>query len=343
MFVFRAGFDTPAAVNRLKLIDRIHPAYKCPDGFGTLTTPVYNPLMGFSYEGFDVIPRADVTIAVIKPGVGFHRWQSGAWQPAANPVYYSVSEIRNQINKWVGAIQFQIKVVEGKIFREIALGCFIPLDILGYLIKFRLPELLSRPIAFHLPSKTTSTGTLTLPEYSQPSDIQIRAIGTNALINFTRNGNTLTTSVNSQPVYLSFTTTPKVSILDINLHQITTLPEILIQPKSETNIRGGIREDWLETSNGDLIESLTYAADQPLEIAAIAPTQIEARSICQQLIHRIQATGYLLSPADDRKYPLQVISGVSLKPTIGALSNSAIASFVVAIPQFSFIDRLLIE
>lgn len=339
MFVFRAGFDTPFDVSGLKLVDRIHPAYKCPENFGTLTTPAYNPLMGFNYEGFDVIPRADAAIALIKPGDGFYRWQSGSWQPTNTPAYYSVAEIRNQINKWTGAIQFQIKVLEGKIFREIALGCFIPLDILGYLLNFRLPEILSRPIAFYLPMKTSSTGTITLPDYSQIANLEVRAIGNNLPTPFTRNGNILSTGLNSQPVYLSFSTIPKVSILDINPHQITTLPEILVQPKSERNIRGGIREDWLETSNGDLVQSLIYAADQPIEIAVIAKTQIEARNICQQLIYRIQSAGYVFSPADDRKYPLQVVSGVSLKPTIGALSNSAIASFEVKIPQMSFANR----
>ena len=339
MFTFRVGFDKPVAVSGLRLIDRIHPAYKCKLGSGTLTTPIYNPLLGLGYEGFDLTPRKNTTAALIKPGVGYYRWQLGSWLPSATPAYYSAEDMRNRIGTWVGAVQFQINVSGGNLFRELALGCNIQLDTLSYLIRFRLPELLTRSLVFHIPSKTTPTGTLTLPNYSQIENIQVRAIASNDLLSFTRNNNILTTPQPSQSVYLSFTAVPKVSILDINPHQISTLPEILVQPKSEKNIRRGIREDWLETSTQHRVESLTYAADQPFEIGVVAENLLDARFICQQLIYRIQSIGHLTSPADDRKYPLQVTSGVTNKPTLGALTNSAIASFDLKIPQYAIVNQ----
>jgi hypothetical protein len=339
MFIFRAGIDRPVMVDGIKLFDRANPAYRCRGEAGTFVTPIYNPVLGAGYEGFDTTPRENTTVAIIKPGVGFHRFQSGAWQPFPTPTYYSPEEMRGMIGSWTGAVQFQIKITRGNLFRELALGCNVPLDILTYLIKFRLPELLSRPIAFHLPARTTATGTLTLPNYSQIANIQIKLISSNVIIPFTRTNDTLATTAPNQLVYLSFTSTPKVSILDFTPHQISAVPEILVQPKSERNVRRSTMADWLETPAQNRITSVTYSADQPFEIGVVAENLLDARSICQQLICRIQSIGHLVSPADDRRYPIQVMTGVTNKPNLGALTNSAIASFDVCIPQYAIVNQ----
>lgn len=345
MFTYRAGIDTPFASDNIHLVKDFYQVKKGVS-FGTFFTPIYAPALSSSFEGFDIIPReSNILVSAIKPGQsGYFRFLNNSWAATPVPVYQSIATVRDGLNRWdYQSIQFRIRLNEGAIFRELALGYNVPIDIFSYLINFRLPAILSQSFSFAVTAKTDGTGKVSLPEgFSNITNPVIKALSpTRSIIPHTISGRVLTTTSLNTAVLLEFDCTPSVQVINTDLlHQISALPEVLIKVKQETNIKQGIREDHLEIlGNREIVESLDYSADQEIEIGVVARTNLESMAIARKLIGNIQSINKISSPADGLEYSLYVSGGIKEKPTINALSNSVMVSFNLKIFNYSVTSK----
>lgn len=341
MFTYTAGIDRPFA-NENITVDKNTYRVKTGSTTGTFTTPIYAPALLASFEGFDIIPRQEnITIAVIKPGTsGYFYLSSNSWLPTATPIYQGIATIRGGLRYWSNeSIQFVVKISGDATFRELALGYNVPVDIFSYLVNFRIPAIFSQPFEYAVTGKTDSTGKLNLPDgFSNIVNPVIRSLGASRdILPHTISGRTLVTTAFSQPVLLSFNCVPSVKVVNTDLvHQITALPEVMLKVKQETNIKKGIREDHLEIPNNkEIVETLDYSADQEIEVAVIAKTDIDAMTIARILIGKIHAISKVSSPADSLEYSLYVTGGIKEKPVINALSNSVMVGFTLKIFNYS--------
>jgi hypothetical protein len=345
MFTFRAGLDFPFTSTN---ITTEKDYYKIKSGIvGTFITPIYAPTLLSSWSGFDIIPRQEnITIATIKPGVSGYFYLDGSnWIPSStSPVYQGIATVRSGLPYWTNeSIQFQVKLSGDAIFRELALGYNVPVDIFSYLVNFRIPAIFSQSFEYAITGKTDSTGKITLPEsFNNITNPLLKSLGTNrVVIPHTIAGRILTTSAISQPVLLSFNFIPHVTVVNTDLpFQISALPEVLLKVKQETNIKKPFREDHLEiASTQEIVETLDYAADQEIEVAVIAKTNIEAMAIARILISKIQSVNKISSPGDGLEYSLYVTGGIKEKPVISELSNSVMVGFSLKIFNYSVTSK----
>ncbi|MGB3203666.1 MAG: hypothetical protein WBB28_01620 [Crinalium sp.] len=324
------------------LSDRSELGLKKDSPEGVVLLPPVNPRLGHKWEGFEVFPvEAGVKITLLKPlteesePAKYHRFVNEKWEPSDNAVYYTCSEIRQFLPKWIGAIQLQLLLLPTPTMplptvRQIKIGCHVLGDMLSYILGFALPGYLRQSIPLQrlvTPSqdgqtvvvppainfeKITNAQVVTLPDRK---NIPVTGINTYAL--------TLATPATGQAAYLIFDYVPAVKqINQQELAQITDVPAIYYQMQPSTDVMATKQRDRILLSESTMREILISSQENILiNIRVIAQTLEDCRAIANKIIADIEMFGTLPVPA----YDTFVFIGVNkrLKESVGGGEGSS--------------------
>lgn len=289
-------------------------------------TTFFNPLWVSRYKGFDAHLRRSqdsIAIAVLRNGT-YLKWDSelGSWTESEAAFFYSVTEIRERISAVRGGIQFEVnKPSTG----EIWIGYFIEGDSTTYFLEFGLPNYLQSfthdivrwcniidggmdiNIPVGLEGERIVKARMVYP--ASPCELIEGVVGGDlSKIYFSK---PLSNGDGRLSMEYKLQITP---VLEKSIHQITTLPSVVIIPQESINHREvSVYSESVTDVEGILKSTATFQCDQRIEISAFAETVGEARMIVNSIMNQVTTKSEVFLPPYDESFYLRVLGEIEIE------------------------------
>lgn len=307
-------------------------------GSGVAITQPFTARLAYGFAGVSPYPiAAGVRVGVGRDGVP-HRWDGGLWQPADEPEFYGLDELRDRLGSWLGTIQFWIDFGPHSLINEIAIAYSLPsYDLASYLREFALPALVrSHPIELVRDVQPHADGAIALPQGFVASRIVSAAFlaPERSLHPVILDGDRLQT----QPIA---PVTPGKLIVqyrvaargtDDDFDQIDDLPQVLFReirrdrPRYPLLHGGDTAQVAAAVARRQVIESI---ADSLFEVQIMAARSDEARSIAAYLRSIIARAPMINCPPYGTSVPLLLDGVVNFTGSTRAIGDLDRASFRV--------------
>lgn len=276
--------------------------------FGIIQYPLCHPRLATSFFGFRAIPEdTQALIAVFgthNSQEGYFKYQNNTWTLSDSPYFHSVSQMREGMNSWVGALNLVVKISQGQILSQIEFGYEVNLEITEYLLRFALPKLLSRSYRVIFPAIAKDDGQVTFPTgfvVERINQCFIQALDAPKYLAQISDGNLISPNISpNQEVQITIDFTPFVEYAR-GLYQVQSIPTILIREVQLKNYVTPYRSAYLPVDDAYNLERDYPAAnfDIDIELNIMASQMSTAKAIAQQVIHFIQKTGRVYLPPFD--------------------------------------------
>ncbi len=308
-------------------------------------TQPFNARLAYSYAGLDIRPYdGGAQIAIARDGTPYG-WDGTTWQPAAEPQFQTLDELRSRLPLWAGSIQFWIQFTPATIAAQLHIAYSLPAhDISSYLRDFAFPAIAAQPIElsrFLMPA----TDGLSLPV---PTDCaiarmsNIRALSPGVgITSGTISGDrvTLPTPIPVAPTKLIFDYTIKAIGTSSSFEQLEDAPQVLIREMYRDNVRHVTERSRLDVRVGTDIARQTNTeslVDAVFEIQIFARRDDDSCMIADALLGRFAAIALIDCQPYGCAVPVTVDSAIAFNTSTLAIGDLNPASFRVRalqIPQ----------
>jgi hypothetical protein len=293
---------------------------------GEVITPVVYPRLAWRYLGVQAHPEDGIAIALYSPNgyqtqkPGFFYWDGTLWLPTSEAIYQSPETVREGMESWVGAVQFHIRIDEGRSLKEVTVGYEVDIQLIEYIFNFAIPGWLSQPYRLNRVSRSKPDGSIDLPKgynAEQILDVSVRPLEGQLVKAIASNNLVRSESpIPNQPVQLLFMVKPQVEFTE-GMYQVEQAPCVVLRELDIREYHAPYRYEPVLTGQGQ--SELDYPVanfDLSVEVSVMATERADAQAIASQIMHKVRDEGCLYLP------PVDLTLGCYVEGGIGAGGGS---------------------
>jgi hypothetical protein len=304
---------------------------------GEVITPVIYPRLAWQYLGIQAHPEEGIAIALYAPNgyqtqkPGFFYWDGTLWLPTSEALYQSPEAVREGMESWVGAVQFHIRIDEGRSLKEVTVGYEVDIQLIEYMFNFAIPDWLSQPYRLNRITRTKADGKVEIPKgynIEQILEATVRSLdglpvavkattpsGNLSQPVFTINlpeGRTVNVLPNKpfEPVQLLFTVKPQIKFTE-GVYQVEQAPCVVLRELDIREYHAPYRYEPVLSGQGQSELDFPVANfDLSVEVSVMATERADAQAIANQIMHKVRDEGCLYLPPVDLTLGCYVEGGI---------------------------------
>jgi hypothetical protein len=287
---------------------------------GEVITPVIYPRLAWQYLGIQAHPEEGIAIALYAPNgyqtqkPGFFYWDGTLWLPTSEALYQSPEAVREGMESWVGAVQFHIRIDEGRSLKEVTVGYEVDIQLIEYIFNFAIPGWLSQPYRLNRISRSKPDGSVDIPKgynAEQILDVSVRPLE-GLLVKAIASNNLVRpeSPIPNQPVQLLFTVKPQVEFTE-GMYQVEQAPCVVLRELDIREYHTPCRYEPVLARQGQ--SDLDYPVanfDLSVEVSVMATERADAQAIASQIMHKVRDEGCLYLPPVDLTLGCYVEGGI---------------------------------